>query len=233
MTRTENRSTRSVLATALATALVAAAPAAAGAHVTVAPASAPAGSHSVLDVRVPNERDDAATVKLAVQLPPGFASASYEPQPGWRVDVVRERLARPIATDDGPVTEQVARIVWTGDGSPAGSIPPGAFRDFPISVKVPDEPGSALTFKALQTYSGGEVVRWIGGPDADKPAPQLAVAAAEPEHGAHADASAPAGDEQDGGDDNDGNGLAIAALAVGAAGLLLGAGALLVVRSRP
>ena len=36
----------------------------------------------------------------------------------------------------------------------------------------PDEPGTSLTFKALQTYDDGEVVRWIGAPDADEPAPR-------------------------------------------------------------
>ena len=51
-------------------------PAAAGAHVTLQPTEAPAGGFARLDVRVPNERDDAATRKVAVQMPPGFASAS-------------------------------------------------------------------------------------------------------------------------------------------------------------
>ena len=53
---------------------------------------------------------------------------------------------------------------------------------------MPNEPGKALTFKALQTYTGGEVVRWIGPPDADEPAPQVTLAAAEEEEaaGSHA-----------------------------------------------
>ena len=42
---------------------------------------------------------------------------------------------------------------------------------------MPNEPGKALTFKALQTYSNGEVVRWIGPPDADEPAPQVTLTA--------------------------------------------------------
>jgi uncharacterized protein YcnI len=235
---------------ALAIALLALAlPATAAAHVSVVPKTASAGSYSVLDVRVPNERDDAATVKVDLQLPPGFIAASYEPLPGWTVNVVREQLDRPIETDHGPIEEQVSRIVWTGDGSPDGSIPPGAFRDFPISVQIPDEPGSTLTFKALQTYRGGEVVRWIGAPDAELPAATVAVT--EPEgqgegagagHGAadaaepadageplvsQAQVSAPA--EDDGGD-----GLAIAALVVAALGLLAGGGALAIaLRRRP
>ena len=44
---------------------------------------------------------------------------------------------------------------------------------------MPDgKPGSEVTFKALQTYQGGEVVRWIGPPDADEPAPTVTLTAA-------------------------------------------------------
>ena len=220
-------------------------PAVATAHVTVVPKEAPAGAYTVFDVRVPNERDDASTVKVDLQLPDGFIAASYEPIPGWNVRVIRQKLDRPIETDFGPIDEQVDRIVWTGDRTPAGSIPPGAFRDFPISVQVPDRPGATLTFKALQTYQGGEIVRWIGDPDSDEPAPTVAVTTATGEgdgagagHGGddaaepvltddHA-TSAGTDDESDGAS----TGLVIAALALGALGALLGSVALLRGRGR-
>ena len=48
----------------------------------VQPDTGPAGGFTRLDVRVPNERDDAGTTKVDVQLPPGFIAASYEPVPG-------------------------------------------------------------------------------------------------------------------------------------------------------
>jgi uncharacterized protein len=38
---------------------------------------------------------------------------------------------------------------------------------------IPGKAGQTLTFKALQTYSNGDVVRWIGAPDADEPAPRV------------------------------------------------------------
>ena len=44
-------------------------PAVAAAHVTLQPESVPAGTFTRLDVRVPNERDDAGTVKVDVELP--------------------------------------------------------------------------------------------------------------------------------------------------------------------
>jgi uncharacterized protein YcnI len=198
------------------------APAAASAHVTVQPATAPAGGFTRLDVRVPNERDDEGTVKVDLKLPPGFLTASYESVPGWTVKVTKEKLAKPIKVEGFDVTEQVGRITWTGDGK-QGVIAPGQFRDFGLSVAMPKgKPGSKLTFKALQTYQGGEVVRWIGPEDADEPAPTVTLTAAA---GASAPAPARTADDDDGSD-----GLALIALIVGALGLLAGIAGLLIAR---
>ena len=146
------------------TAAALSAPAAAQAHVTLQPDEAPAGGFARLDVRVPNERDDAATTKVEVKFPPGFAEVSTEPLAGWTTKVTKTKLAKPVTTDEGDkITEQVDTITWTGSGQ-QGRIGPGQFQDFGLSVALPDEAGKSLTFKALQTYSDGDVVRWIGPP---------------------------------------------------------------------
>ena len=132
---------RTTFLTAAVLTLSFALPAAADAHVTVQPTSVPAGGEDTrLAVRVPNEMDNASTVKLDLQLPPGFAAVSFEPNPGWTVKVTKTKLATPIHTDDGDITEAVSRIAWTGDGKD-GSIPPGAFKDFGLSVLVPGKAG--------------------------------------------------------------------------------------------
>jgi uncharacterized protein len=220
---------KKIAITALALGL--AAPALAQGHVTVQPGEVPAAGFTRLDVRVPNERDDAGTVKVEVKFPDGFHFASYEPVPGWTVDVKMERLDQPLEDSHGEeVTEQVDTITWTGDGRD-GLVPPGAFQDFGLSVQTPDTPDETLTFPSIQTYEGGEVVRWIGAPDADEPAPTVALTAAEEEPGAsteeepEAEASTAPAEEDDGGD-----GLAVAALIVG--GLGLGAGGAALARSR-
>lgn len=186
-------------------------PATAQAHVTVQPDTATPGGFAVENVRVPNETDDAVTTKVDVQLPPGFAEASYESTPGWTVKVEHRKLDKPIQTDDGPVTQEVARITWTA-ASKADGIQPGQFRDFPLSVQIPDRTGS-LTFKALQTYSDGKVVRWIGPPNADEPAPVVKVAKAA---AVAATAKASSGDDSD-----SSKTLAIIALALAAVSLAL------------
>jgi len=199
------------------------APAAASAHVTLQPDEVAAGDFAVLDVRVPNERDDAATTKVAVQFPSGFPFASYQPVAGWSVQVQMEKLDKPLTSHGEKISEQVGRITWTATGD--AGVQPGQFQDFPISVQIPGEGGDTLTFKALQTYDNGEVVRWIGAPESEEPAPQVAVTEGEAHHdGASASESSEA-DDDDGSD-----GLAVAALIVGALGLLAGGAAL--VRSR-
>jgi uncharacterized protein YcnI len=187
------------LALAAAAALVV--PATASAHVTVQPNSAPAGGFTRLDVRVPNERDDSGTTKVAVKFPAGFEFASYEPVPGWKVDVTRNG-------------KDVDTITWRA-ASGKDAIAPGQFRDFGLSVGVPKgSPGDKLTFKAVQTYAGGEVVRWIGPPDAEEPAPQVTLTAGGEEGAGH-------------------DALAIVALVIGALGLLAGGAGLAVARRAP
>jgi uncharacterized protein YcnI len=232
---------RIALLTAAAGAL--AVPAAAGAHVTVQPKTVAAGAFTVEDVRVPNETDDAVTTKIVVQFPDGFAEASYQSVPGWSVKVVKEKLATPVKTDDGEVTEGVKTITWTANGKAAG-IAPGQFQDFPLSVQIPGKAGDTLTFKALQYYSDGTVARWIGAPDADKPAPQVQVTAAAGEHGAAAPSSGTAATEQasapssgtnagsTSSDDSDSSTLAIIALIVGGLGLVAGGAGLASARRR-
>lgn len=215
--------------------------AAAQAHVTIQPGEVPAGSFTRIDVRVPTERDDAGTTKVDVELPDGFYFASYEPVAGWDVEVTKETLAEPVEIEPGfEASEQVTRITWTGDGKD-GVIPPGAFQDFGLSVRTPDEVGSTLTFKAIQTYEGGEVVRWIGAPDSEEPAPTIVLDEADEDHGdADHDAAEGEGeaeevatasaDEND--DDGDSNALVIAALALGAVGFASGGAALMASRKR-
>jgi MYXO-CTERM domain-containing protein len=210
----------------LAAAGALAVPAGAQAHVTLQPNTAVAGAYTVLDVRVPNERDKASTVKVDVQFPAGFAAVSYQPVSGWKVKVVTKKLATPIQTDDGPITEGVDRMIWTGSGKGLGRIAPGQFMDFPISVKIPDKAG-VLTFKALQTYSNGEVVRWIGPPSADEPAPRVTVTSAKAKSADHSSAAVAMAGDESGGD----GGSPLGWIAAGAAALALGGAAFMRRRS--
>jgi uncharacterized protein YcnI len=143
------------------------------AHVTVHPSSVPAGSHDIeLAFRVPNERDNANTVTVQVFLPTDLPllTVDVRPIPGWSAKVNTKNLSTPVQTDDGPVSQIVSDVTWTAS---AGGIAPGQYQDFEVAAgSVPDRSG-LLVFKALQTYSSGEIVRWIEVPTAGQPPPDL------------------------------------------------------------
>ena len=142
------------------------------AHVTVHPNALPAGGFTVINIQVPNERDNASTVRVDVQFPNGIFIASPAVMPGWKSRVVTKKLSKPVEIEPGfSVSSRVDRVVFSG-----GRIGPGQFLSFPVSIKAPAvKAGTLLTFKALQTYSNREVVRWIGNPSADAPAPQVLI----------------------------------------------------------
>ena len=131
----------------------------------------------------PRMSDTASTRKLVVFFPydHSFASASVKPHAGWAFKVSDHKLAQPISSDDGQVTEAVRKIVWTAT-SAASQIKPGEFDEFDISVG-PLPTSGTVVFKALQYYTDGSVVRWIdptvtGQPAPEHPAPVLTITAA-------------------------------------------------------
>jgi uncharacterized protein YcnI/catechol 2,3-dioxygenase-like lactoylglutathione lyase family enzyme len=204
--------------TSLLAVLALAAPAGAGAHVRVQPEEAAAGAYAVLRVNVPNESADLTTTRVEVRFPQGFTYALYQPVAGWSVEVRMTKAAKSALTGR-PIPARVGRVIWTARDRRA-EIQPEQFEDFPIAVQIPGRTGDTLTFKAMQTYEDGEVVRWVGGPSSRAPAPQVLVTAAE--QGAVASEGEPA--EDDSGGDSDG--LAIAALIIAILALAAGGAAL-------
>ncbi len=154
----------------------------ASAHVEVDPGSAPRGATQVFSFRVPNEEPSATVVKLDVQFPVGhpFANVLVQQKPGWTFATQTQTLSKPIKTDDGTFTTAITEVTWTATG---GGISPGAFDLFPVFAGLPSNTGQ-LTFKAIQTYSNGDVVSWIetpvkGAPEPEHPAPVLKLTKAQ------------------------------------------------------
>ncbi|PSJ29496.1 hypothetical protein B7P34_06385 [Streptosporangium nondiastaticum] len=215
----------------------------ASAHVSVQPGTAEKGGYSTIAFKVPNEKDNASTVKLEVTLDPKHPLASVMPQPvpGWEVKVEKAKLDKPLQMHGKTIEEAVSKITWTG-----GKIEPGQFQQFPLSVgKLPDD-ADELVFKALQTYSDDDVVRWIdpskpGGGEAEHPAPTLKLvakgaAAGKGDDDHHDDdktsgkkdadgkteSASAASDKGDGGSDTTARVLGVVGIVVGAAGVAFG-----------
>ncbi|MGW6225268.1 YcnI family copper-binding membrane protein, partial [Streptomyces olivaceus] len=160
------------------------------AHVSVQPeGTAAKGGYAVVDFKVPNERDNASTTKLEVNFPTDhpLSSVMPEPVPGWKAEVTKSKLDKPLESHGQKITEAVSKVTWTADGK---GIEPGYFQKFPVSLGALPEDADQLVFKAVQTYSNKEVVRWIeeqqeGQEEPETPAPVLELAAAEGDaHGA-------------------------------------------------
>jgi uncharacterized protein YcnI len=153
----------------------------ASAHVSVSPTSLPKGSTGELTFKVPNEESNATTTSVQLKIPTDHPIAQVLPRqiPGWTVAVKTTTLTTPLKTDDGTFTTAVSEIDWTG-----GTIPVGQYQDFQISVDPLPTDTDQLVFKAVQTYSNGDIVRWIdlaqpGQPEPDHPAPVLTLSAAD------------------------------------------------------
>ncbi|MGW1604735.1 YcnI family copper-binding membrane protein [Streptomyces eurythermus] len=197
------------------------------AHVTVQPeGTAAKGGYAVVDVKVPNERDDASTTKVEISLPADHPIASVMPQPvpGWKATVTKSKLDKPLTMHGEKIDEAVSKVTWTADGK---GIEPGFFQKFPLSLGALPENADQLVFKALQTYSDKEVVRWIevpqeGRDEPENPAPVLKLAAAEEdEHGA-ASALTKAGKTENTASADSGDGTDTTARVLGVAGIVIG-----------
>ncbi|HTC59063.1 MAG TPA: YcnI family protein [Solirubrobacteraceae bacterium] len=225
-------------------------PAAAQAHISLHPNTIPAGAFVTLDVRVPGEQEGAYAYKVDMLIPPGFTEIDTQNVPGWSIKEIVVKPATPIQTPEGPVDEEVSQIVWTGDRSKLGRLENGSFIQFPLSIAMPsDIAGQSLAFKTIQYYSNGKVIHWIGPPSAEYPAPTVNITAkggviedvaggeAGPTPGetptGQGAAVTPASTSSSGAASAPGGasrGLAIAALVLGALGLIAGVGGLLAAR---
>jgi uncharacterized protein YcnI len=202
------------------------------AHVTITDEVEAGGIDSVT-FAVPNERPDASTTSLEVQLPedPPLPYVAVEMKPGWESEVTMRTLDEPVELFGQEVSEVVDTVRWTG-----GTIAPDRFDRFTLRAgPFPDGAGE-LVLPAVQTYDSGEEVPWIerasdDGEEPEHPAPVLQVEAAEADVEDDATASvegeaASVATTDDGGTDA----LTVVALVLGLVGAALGGAALLAAR---
>jgi uncharacterized protein YcnI len=219
-------------------------PAAAQAHISLHPNTIPAGAFATLDVRVPGEQEGAHVTKVDVLFPQGFTGVDYENVAGWNARIIETKLATPLKEDGETIDTEVSQIVWTWTG-PLGKVNNGQFINFPLSLAIPaDATGKALEFRTVQSYSNGQVIHWISPSlTAEHPSPRINVTAkggviqeiagdeAGPEAGQTA-AAQPAAATVKSSSGGASKGLALAALILGALGLIAGLAALLATRRK-
>lgn len=176
---TRARTALVALLAALVGAFVLAGPAAA--HVTVsAPGATSGGSDQQITFRVPVE-EKAHTTKVTIEFPTNTPIGFLDvvPVPGWTDTEQTTKLKKPIKTDDGSIDTAVSQVTWTAT---SGGLKPGEVGLFNVVAgQLPDT--KQLVFRALQTYSNGDVVKWTetaapgSNAEPEHPAPTLDLTA--------------------------------------------------------
>ncbi len=218
MSRRTTRSARLLVAGATVAAVGWAGAGTASAHISPDKTEVPAGGYTDVQLLVPHGCDGSPTTKIEVKVPELLVTASPYVNPGWAVEVSKETLDEPV--DDGhggEYTERDATITWTAEDGNA--LLDGYRTNFGIGFQAPDAEGETLYFPVIQTCEDGSsdwITEWDGtGEEPEKPAPAVTIVAAEA-------AATPASDDDD---SSSSNGLAIAGLVAGIAGLGLGGAA--------
>jgi uncharacterized protein YcnI len=182
---------RALLRASVLIAVLALAPSA-FAHAELFPRSVVSGDGQLLQLTVPNEKDNASTSEIQITIPNGFDLEHVAPVPGWTATVNGRHMVNGAMGGGDSVT-------WKGklSGTELAVLP---------FTGVPKNNGG-YAFTVRQTYSDGSVVEWSGAETSDTPAARLQATAAASSSGGSSDSS---------------KGIAIVALVVGALGLLVG-----------
>jgi periplasmic copper chaperone A len=139
----------------------------AAAHITLEQRQAPADSYYKAVLRTPHGCKGSPTQRLRVRIPEGVTGVKPQPKPGWKLEIVRVKLATPL--DDGhggKITETVGEVAWSG------SLADEHFDEFQMMMKLPNRAGATLYFPVVQECAQGSH-RWIEVPAGGKPGGEL------------------------------------------------------------
>lgn len=138
------------------------------AHVSLETKQAPADTYYKAVLNVPHGCKESPTVRIRVRIPEGVTSVKPQPKPGWKLEIMSTRLAKPIDAGHGrTITESVSEVSWSG-----GELADEHFDEFRITMKLPDRPGATLYFPVVQDCRQG-AHRWIEIPDKGRTAGDL------------------------------------------------------------
>jgi len=158
----------------------------ASAHVTANPNKGEAGTYFQTSFRVSHGCDGSPTKSVKITLPAGFITVKPQYKAGWKLDIVKRKLDKPVRAAHGKTaTEEFAQIVWSG-----GNLPDEQYDEFGLLVKLPDTVGK-LWFPVIQECESGEL-RWNEVPsgtqqwhDMQSPAPFVEVGKPASSHSHH------------------------------------------------
>ncbi len=183
----------------------------------------------VLTFSVPHGCDGSATTGITIQIPEEILSVTPTRNPYYDVEKTMVKLDEPVEDAHGnSVTERVGEVTYT---SKRRCLTASATR-WSSRCSCPDAAGETLAFPVIQKCQKGET-GWTEVPaegqdeeELEHPAPTVTITEATGDaHGA-ATTEPGRGHRRFADDSEDGNGLAIVGLVVGAAGVIVGGTAL-------
>lgn len=144
----------------------------AAAHVTFeVPQSKPGATYKAV-VRVPHGCEGSTTLKVRVKIPDGFYGVKPMPHPGWEMQTVTGKYAKPYDNHGASVSEGVTEITWTG------KLLDAHYDEFVFrgSFGADIAPGTTVYFPVVQDCEKGSA-RWIEIPAAGQSADSLKMPA--------------------------------------------------------
>ncbi len=120
------------------------------AHAVLMPDEAMAGSYQRLAIKIGHGCKGSPTNSVTVEIPENVHLAKPMPKSGWQIKIEKEKLAAPYDSHGRLLTEDVARLTWSG-----GELPDEYYDEFVFHVKLPDEPGT-FYFPVKQLCAEGE-----------------------------------------------------------------------------
>ena len=103
------------------------------AHIVAKPDTGERGAWFLTNLIVSHGCDKAATTKITVTVPKNILIIKPQVKPGWKIEIVKRKLDKPIKGPHGDITEVTDTISWTG------KLPDEYFDKFGLSMKLPKE----------------------------------------------------------------------------------------------
>jgi uncharacterized protein YcnI len=127
------------------------------AHITLETREAPIGAGYKGVMRVPHGCDGSATTAVRIRIPDGFVAVKPMPKPGWTLDAVNAKYAKPATLNGAKINEGVTEVSWSG-----GKLPDAFYDEFVFTGTLADDlkAGETIYFKVVQECEKG-VSRWI------------------------------------------------------------------------
>ena len=129
---------------------------AASAHVTLEREEVHAGASYKAVLRVPHGCKGSPTIAIRVRLPSGLVGVKPMPKPGWQLNVMTGKYAKPYTLRGATVTEGVTEISWSG-----GKLLDAHYDEFVFAAVIaPELPPGTIYVPVVQECEQG-VHRWI------------------------------------------------------------------------